>query len=51
MNDIMTEKQYQRYIIERLKENGYVESTNTNFDRLFALDLGMLFRFLEDTQP
>ncbi|MCR5457089.1 MAG: DEAD/DEAH box helicase family protein [Clostridiales bacterium] len=51
MNDIMSEKQYQRYIIERLKENGYVERTNTDFDRLFALDHGMLFRFLEDTQP
>lgn len=52
MNDIMTEKQYQRYIIERLtQENQYIERKNTDFDRLYALDRGMLFKFLDDTQP
>ncbi len=51
MNDIMSEKQYQRYIIDRLTENDYIERTNSDFDRYFALDRGMLFRFLEDTQP
>ena len=52
MNDIMTEKQYQRYIIERLtQDNQYIERKNTDFDRLYALDRSMLFKFLEDTQP
>ena len=52
MNDIMSEKQFQRYVIEHLVEdNQYVERKNSDFDRLFALDRGMLFKFLEDTQP
>ena len=52
MNDIMSEKQYQRYIIERLtNDNQYIERKNTDFDRLYALDRGMLFQFLDDTQP
>lgn len=51
MNSILTEKDYQKYIIERLKENGYVERANADYDRLFALDRGILFKFLDDTQP
>ena len=52
MNDIMTEKQYQRFIIERLtNDNQYIERKNSDFDRLFALDRGILFKFFEDTQP
>ncbi len=52
MNTILTEKQYQQFIIDRLTlDNGYVQRTNADFDRLFAVDRGMLFRFLEDTQP
>ena len=52
MNKILTEKQYQRYIIDYLTENnGYIERTDSNFDRYFALDKEMLFKFLSDTQP
>lgn len=52
MNDILTEKQYQKYIIEYLKDNnGYIVRKNANFDRLFAMDREMLFKFLTDTQP
>lgn len=52
MNDILTEKEYQRYIIDRLsQDNGYVVRKATSFDRLFAVDREMLFKFLNDTQP
>ena len=52
MSKVLTEKQYQRYIIDYLVEhNGYIERTDENFDRLFALDRELLFKFLEDTQP
>jgi len=52
MNKIITEKQYQRYILDYVvNNNGYVERTNSNFDRYYALDKEMLFKFLNDTQP
>lgn len=38
--------------MERLEQdNGYTIRTNGNFDRLFAMDKEMLFKFLNDTQP
>lgn len=52
MNNILSEKEYQRYIIERLvTENGYIERNAASFDCAFAIDREMLFRFLNDTQP
>lgn len=51
MNNILTEKQYQRYIIDRLIENGYIERKADNFDPAFAIDRELLFKFLYDTQP
>jgi len=52
MNDILTEKQYQHEIMEYLKtENGYRVRKDTDFDRLFAMDRGMLFEFLNASQP
>lgn len=52
MNKILTEKQYQRYIIDKLtdKSVGYIERTDANFDRYFAIDKELLFKFLDDTQ-
>ena len=52
MNKILTEKQYQRYIIDKLTDEkvGYIERTNDNFDRYFAIDKELLLKFLEDTQ-
>lgn len=50
MNSILTEKQYQRYIIDCLVENGYTERKADNYDQAFALDREMLFKFLYDTQ-
>ncbi len=52
MTNILSEKDYQRYLLERLeKDNGYVVRKATNYDRLFAIDREMLFKFLNDTQP
>lgn len=51
MNDILSEKEYQRYIINKLVQNdGYVEAPATDFDRLFAINGKALFSFLQDTQ-
>lgn len=53
MNKILTEKQYQRYIIDKLTDSrvGYIERTNADFNRYFAMDTALLLQFLEDTQP
>ena len=51
MNDILSEKDYQRFIIDRLVEdNGFRERKAKEFDRHFAIDRGMLFDFLNATQ-
>ena len=50
--NLLSEKEYQRYIIDYLVEhNKYVERKNADFDRLFAMDKEMLFKFLDTTQP
>lgn len=51
MNDILSEKEYQKYILERLSENGYEVKSASCYDRLFAIDREALFRFLNTTQP
>ncbi len=52
MNNILSEKEYQQYIMQILEEqNGYVIRPNTKFDRRFAMDKEMLIAFLDDTQP
>lgn len=52
MNDILSEKEYQHFIMERLEQdNGYTIRKATSYDRFFAIDREMLFRFLNDTQP
>lgn len=52
MNNILSEKEYQRHIMQILeKQNGYVIRPNTKFDRRFAVDKEMLFAFLNGTQP
>lgn len=48
---ILSEKEYQKFLLERLeKDNGYVIRKASDFDRYFAVDREMLFKFLEDTQ-
>ena len=52
MNDVLTEKQYQHEIMEYLKiNNGYVIRDAKSYDRYFAMDKEILFKFLNDTQP
>lgn len=53
MASILSEKEYQRFIIEQLKDKttGYIERKASSFDRFFAMDKEILFRFLNDTQP
>ena len=51
MNNILSEKEYQHFIMERLEQdNGYVIRPSAKFDRLFAVDRELLFQFLYDTQ-
>ena len=51
MNNILSEKEYQRYIIDELtSKNGYIERSATAYDRFFAVDREMLFEFLNATQ-
>lgn len=52
MNNILSEKQYQKFILNYLKDNnGYIIRTDDDFDRLFAMDKELLFKFLNETQP
>lgn len=52
MNNILSEKDYQHYIMDYLvKENGYMVRKADTYDRYFAIDREMLFQFLNDTQP
>ena len=47
----MKEKAFQELIKEYLiNENGYVQSSNSNYDKYNAIDKKMLFNFLENTQ-
>ncbi len=51
MNRVLSEPEYQKFILERLSENGYQIRKASNFDRLFAVDRDILFDFLYATQP
>lgn len=52
MNNILTEREYQKFILDILeKQNGYRIRKNVKYDRLFAMDKEMLFEFLNATQP
>ena len=37
-NDVLSEKEYQKYILERLFENGYEIKPSASYDRYFAID-------------
>ena len=52
MNSVLSEKDYQKFILEKLKGIGYkVHPAKGHYDRLFAVSRPELFRFLKDTQP
>lgn len=50
-NSILSEKDFQRFILDRLNENGYEVQPSAGYDRLFAVNRENLFRFLRTTQP
>lgn len=52
MREILSERDYQTFILEQLRdENGFLIRNAKDFDRSVAMDREMLFAFLEDTQP
>lgn len=50
MNNILSEKEYQKFILEQLKGVGYEIASAIDFDRLYAVNRPALFRFLDATQ-
>lgn len=49
---VLSEKEYQHFIMRYLeKHNGYLIRDAKQYDRLHAIDRGLLFKFLNDTQP
>lgn len=51
MNDILTEKEFQYFIIDYLKNNnGYVIRNSKDYNKQFAIDEEMLFQFIYSTQ-
>ena len=52
MNSVLSEKAYQKFVLEKLKDIGYkVHPAKGHYDRLFAVSRPELFKFLKDTQP
>lgn len=50
-NEVLSEKEYQKFILEKLKAIGYEVWPAAHYDRLFAVSREELFRFLNATQP
>lgn len=51
MNNILSEKEYQKYILKKLAASGYEVQPADHYDRLFVVSRQELMRFLETTQP
>lgn len=51
MNNILSEKEYQKYILKKLAASGYEIQPADHYDRFFAVSRPELMRFLETTQP
>ena len=51
MNNVLSEKEYQEFILDKLENIGYEICPYTHFDRQFAVSREELFRFLNSTQP
>lgn len=51
MNNILSEKEYQKYILKKLAASGYEVQPADHYNRLFAVSRPELMRFLETTQP
>ena len=52
MNSILSEKEYQKFILERLEQdNEYIIRDSKKYDRYYAVDRELVFKFLNNTQP
>lgn len=51
MNQVLSEKDYQEFILDKLKDNKYEICPSKHYDRQFAIYRKELFRFLNSTQP
>ena len=52
MNVVLSEKDYQKFVLEKLAGIGYkVHPAKAHYDRLYAVSSPELFKFLRDTQP
>lgn len=50
-NPILSEKQYQQFIIDYLHENnGYIVHTDADYNRAYSFDNSLLISFLYATQ-
>ena len=48
MTSILSEKEYQHFIMDRLsQDNSYIVRKATSYDRLFAMDRELLFQFIQ----
>ena len=52
-DQLQEKKDYQKLILEELRDrNGYViRNAQTDWSTEYAMDTGLLFKFIEDTQP
>ena len=52
MTNILSEKEFQHYIMDKLEtENGYIIRDAVKYDRKYAMDKELVIKFLDDTQP
>ena len=49
--NMLTEKTYQKFILDKLHDIGYGISSAKDYDRLHAINRKELFEFLDNTQP
>lgn len=49
--NMLTEKTYQQFVLEKLHDIGYRISSAKDYDRAFAINRKELFEFLDSTQP
>ena len=51
MSLVQTEKQYQKFIVDYLRDNnGFIEHTDKDYNCVYAFDNGLLLSFLYATQ-
>lgn len=52
MNSLLSEKEYQHFIMAELEKAGYViRQAKSDYDKALAMDRGLVLQFLDTTQP